>query len=94
MNQFRFNPSSDLPLRLEHINIKENHMQRRNQIMMKKVLVRPVSVNLSEEMYERIFQITQEQEISVSDFIRRALSARLKYIKVKSLPDPDVQMST
>ena len=62
--------------------------------MMKKVLVRPVSVNLSEEMYERIFQITQEQEISVSDFIRRTLSARLKYIKAKSLPDPDGQFPT
>ena len=62
--------------------------------MMKKVLVRPVSVNLSEEMYKKIFEITQEQEISISDFVRRALSARLEYVKAKPLPGPDGQMPT
>ena len=64
-------------------------MQRRNQFMMKKVLVRPVSVNLSEEMYKRIFQITQEQEISVSDFIRRALTAKLKHVKTRKPRETD-----
>ena len=45
--------------------------------MKKKVFIRPVSVVLSDEMYEQISKLTDQQEISVSDYIREALQEKL-----------------
>jgi Arc/MetJ-type ribon-helix-helix transcriptional regulator len=45
--------------------------------MKKKIYTRPVSVVLSCEMYEQILELTDQQEISVSDYIREALQEKL-----------------
>jgi len=46
--------------------------------MKKKIYTRPVCVMLSQEMYERLSQLTNEREISVSDYIRDALRLELE----------------
>ena len=38
--------------------------------MKKKVFTRPVCIMLSQEMYEELSELTDQQEISVSDYIR------------------------
>jgi Arc/MetJ-type ribon-helix-helix transcriptional regulator len=45
--------------------------------MKKKNYTRPVSVVLSDKMYEQISELTNQQEISVSDYIREALQEKL-----------------
>jgi metal-responsive CopG/Arc/MetJ family transcriptional regulator len=45
--------------------------------MKKKVFVRPVSVNLSEEVFKQIYEITEKEEISLSDFVRDAVEKKL-----------------
>ena len=45
--------------------------------MKKKILTRPVCVMLSQEMYQQISELTDQQEISVSDYIRFAVQERL-----------------
>ena len=45
--------------------------------MKKKVFVRPVSVNLSEEVFKHIYEITEKEEISLSDFVRDAVEKKL-----------------
>ena len=46
--------------------------------MKKKIFVRPVSVNLSEEVFKHIYEITEKEEISLSDFVRDAIQEKLK----------------
>ena len=46
--------------------------------MKKKVLVRPVSVNLSVETFTQIYEITEREEISISDYIREAIEDKLQ----------------
>jgi predicted DNA-binding protein len=46
--------------------------------MKKRIYTRPVSIMLSTEMYEQISGLTDQQEISVSDYIREALEERLE----------------
>ena len=46
--------------------------------MKKKVFVRPVSVSLSEEAFQQIYEITEKEEISLSDYIREAIQEKLK----------------
>jgi metal-responsive CopG/Arc/MetJ family transcriptional regulator len=46
--------------------------------MKKKVFVRPVSVSLSEEVFKQIYEITEKEEISLSDYIREAIQEKLK----------------
>jgi Arc/MetJ-type ribon-helix-helix transcriptional regulator len=46
--------------------------------MKKKIYTRPVSVALSDEMFEQIKKITDSWEISVSDYIRLAIHEMLK----------------
>ena len=41
--------------------------------MKKKVFIRPVSLALSTEMFEKISEITNQKEISLSEYIRNAL---------------------
>jgi len=45
--------------------------------MKKKVFIRPVSIVLSIEMYDQISELTEQKEISVSDYIRKALQVKL-----------------
>ena len=45
--------------------------------MKKKVYTRPVCIMVSQEMYENISELTDQQEISVSDYIRAALAKAL-----------------
>ena len=45
--------------------------------MKKKILTRPVCVMLSKEMYRQITELTDQQEISVSDYIRDAIQEKL-----------------
>ncbi|MCK9390689.1 MAG: hypothetical protein M0Q01_03875 [Syntrophales bacterium] len=45
--------------------------------MKKKILTRPVCVMLSQEMYKQLSEITDQQEISVSDYIRFAIQEKM-----------------
>lgn len=45
--------------------------------MKKKILTRPVCVMLFQEMYRQLSEITDHQEISVSDYIRFAIQEKL-----------------
>ena len=47
--------------------------------MKKKIYTRPVCIMLSQEMYEQILEITEQREISVSDYIREALQEKLTF---------------
>jgi Arc/MetJ-type ribon-helix-helix transcriptional regulator len=46
--------------------------------MKKKVFTRPVSVTLTEEMFNQIKSITDSSEISISDYIRHAVQEKLQ----------------
>jgi hypothetical protein len=46
--------------------------------MKKKLLTRPVCVMFSSEIYQHIKDITDQQEISLSDYIREAIQQILK----------------
>ena len=46
--------------------------------MKKKIFIRPVSINLSEEVFRQIYEITEKEEISISDYIREAIQEKLK----------------
>lgn len=45
--------------------------------MKKKVFTRPVSVTLTEEMFDQIRTITDHGEIGISDYIRDAIQEKL-----------------
>jgi Arc/MetJ-type ribon-helix-helix transcriptional regulator len=45
--------------------------------MKKKVFTRPVSVVLSDEMFDQIKTITDKGEIGLSDYIREAIQEKL-----------------
>lgn len=45
--------------------------------MKKKILTRPVCVMLSQEMYQQVSDITNQKEISVSDYIREAIQEKM-----------------
>ena len=45
--------------------------------MKKKVFVRPVSINLPEDTFKQIYEITEKEEISISDYIREAIEEKL-----------------
>jgi len=45
--------------------------------MKRKIYTRPVCVMISQEMYQQLSEITMEQEISVSDYIRLAVNKQL-----------------
>ena len=46
--------------------------------MKKKIFTRPVSINLSEDVFSQIYDITEKEEISLSDYIREAIQEKLK----------------
>ena len=45
--------------------------------MKKKILTRAVCVMLSQEMYRQLSELTDHQEISISDYIRFAIQEKL-----------------
>ncbi len=45
--------------------------------MKKKIYTRPVSVVLSQETFNRIQEITDREDIAISDYIREAIQASL-----------------
>ena len=45
--------------------------------MKKKVYTRPVSVMLSEEMFDQVKTITDQASIGISDFVREAIREKL-----------------
>jgi Arc/MetJ-type ribon-helix-helix transcriptional regulator len=51
--------------------------QRGDDDMKKKIYTRPVCIMLSQEMYEQVSELTEQREISVSDYIREALTKAL-----------------
>ncbi len=50
--------------------------------MKKKIFIRPVSVNLPEEVFNQIYDITEKEEISISDYIREAIEEKLSVQKL------------
>lgn len=46
--------------------------------MKKKLFTRPVSVTLTEEMFNEIKTITDERDIGISDYIREAIQEKLQ----------------
>ena len=45
--------------------------------MKKKVYTRPVSVMLSEEMFDQVKAIADNEDIGISDFVREAIQEKL-----------------
>jgi metal-responsive CopG/Arc/MetJ family transcriptional regulator len=45
--------------------------------MKKKIYTRPVSVMLSEEMFDQVKTIADNEEIGISDYIREAIREKL-----------------
>ena len=45
--------------------------------MKKKIYTRPVSVVLSQETFDRIQEITDREDIAISDYIRDAIQEKL-----------------
>lgn len=45
--------------------------------MKKKIFVRPVSVTLSEDMFQHIHEIAEKEEVSMSEIIREAIHEKL-----------------
>gem|GEM_PF-1113469 len=54
-------------------------MNKRREVvtLKKKFFVRPVSVTLSECMFQQIYEIAEKQEISMSEYIREAIQEKL-----------------
>jgi len=46
--------------------------------MKKKIFTRPVSVTLSDEMFDQVKAITDQQSIGISDYVREAIQLKLK----------------
>ena len=45
--------------------------------MKKKIFVRPVSVTLSDDMFQQIYEIAEKEEVSMSEIIRVAIEEKL-----------------
>ena len=52
--------------------------------MKKRIYSRPVSVTLSDDMFQQIYEIAEKEEISMSEYIREAIQEKLD---VKSYHD-------
>lgn len=46
--------------------------------MKQKIYTRPVSITLTDEMFERIKEITDSRSIGISDYIREAIQTGLE----------------
>ena len=49
--------------------------------MKRKIYTRPVSVVLSQETFDRIQEITDREDIAISDYIREAIQEKLNETK-------------
>ena len=49
--------------------------------MKKKIYTRPVSVVLSQETFDQIQEITDREDIAISDYIREAIQEKLNETK-------------
>ncbi len=45
--------------------------------MKKRIYTRPVSVTLSDEMFQQIYEIAEKEEVSMSEYIREAIQEKL-----------------
>ena len=45
--------------------------------MKKKIFVRPVSVTLSDDMFQQVYEIAEKEEVSMSEVIREAIQEKL-----------------
>jgi metal-responsive CopG/Arc/MetJ family transcriptional regulator len=45
--------------------------------MKKRIYSRPVSVTLSEDMFQQIYEIAEKEEVSISEVIREAIQEKL-----------------
>lgn len=45
--------------------------------MKKRIYDRPVSVTLSKDMFQQIYEIVEKEEVSMSEVIREAIQAKL-----------------
>lgn len=57
--------------------------------MRKKTYIRPLGVLLSELIYQEVCEVTNREEISVSEFIRNAIESRLAEIRRKKPPQTE-----
>ena len=53
--------------------------------MKKKIFVRPVSVTLSEDMFQQIYEIAEKEEVSMSEIIREAIQEKLMKASCSSI---------
>jgi metal-responsive CopG/Arc/MetJ family transcriptional regulator len=51
----------------------------------KKFFVRPVSVTLSESMFQQIYEIAEKEDVSMSEIIREAIQEKLMKASCSSL---------
>lgn len=51
--------------------------------MKKKTYCRPVSVTLSECMFQQIYEIAEKEEVSMSELIREAIQEKLERTNVE-----------
>ena len=58
-----------------------NSNHRRNRQMRKRVLTKQVAVMISEELHQQIVEITDRDEISISEFIREIIEEKIDQIK-------------
>ena len=68
---------------LKNIILRQIHIRKEEMVVKKKIFVRPVSVNLSEEVFKQIYDIAEKEEISLSDYIREAIQEKLERANVK-----------
>jgi predicted HicB family RNase H-like nuclease len=59
------------------IRLDQSQSQKGEKSMRKKFLTRQLAVSVSEETWERIQEVTDEAEISVSEWIREAVKEKL-----------------
>jgi metal-responsive CopG/Arc/MetJ family transcriptional regulator len=53
----------------------------------KRIYNRPVSVTLSDDMFQQIYEIAEKEEISMSEIIREAIQEKLMKASCSSLSD-------
>ena len=57
--------------------------------MKKKLFTRPVSVVLTDEMFEQIKVIADTQDIAISDYIRKAIQEKLANEKIATIQEEE-----
>jgi len=52
--------------------------------MKKKIYTRPISVVMSDEMFDQIKTITDQRSVALSDYVREALQENLNTVNLKT----------